>query len=211
MSRLGDLYERHLLPRIIDLTCSERVTGTWREQVCAGVGGEVLEVGFGSGTNLAHYPAAVDRVLAVEPSDLAWRRAGTAIAGFGRPVERIGLDGAALDLPDASVDAVVSAFTMCTIPDLDGALAEFRRVLRPGGSLHFAEHGLAPEEAVARRQHRMQPWWGRVAGGCHLNREIPGLVTGAGYVLDEHEAFFMPGPALAKPFGWLNVGRATPA
>lgn len=211
MSRWGDFYEAHLLPRLIDVTCSDRLTGKWRAQVCADVSGDVLEVGFGSGTNLRHYPAAVERVLAVEPSDLAWRRARKAVAGFGRPVQRIGLDGAAIDLPDASVDAVVSAYTMCTIADLAGALGQFKRVLRPGGALHFVEHGLAPDPDVAAKQQRWQPRWGRIAGGCHLDRDIPALVTSAGFGLERHDAFYMPGPEVAKPLGWLNIGRATPA
>jgi ubiquinone/menaquinone biosynthesis C-methylase UbiE len=211
VSRLGSYWEERLLPRVIDVTCSDKVTGEWREQVCAPLVGDVLEVGFGSGTNLQHYPAAVQRVYAVEPSDLAWERAQPAIAAFGRPVERIGLDGAAIDLPDAGTDAVVSSFTMCTIPDLDSALAEMRRVLRPGGALHFVEHAKPPDPKVARRQQRLQPLWGRLAGGCHLGRDIPVLVEGSGFSVDELEAFWMPGPAVMRPFGWLTVGRATPA
>lgn len=204
------LYDGHVLPRIVDLTLAERITGEWRDQVCGSASGDVLEVGFGSGTNLPHYPASVRRVLAVEPSDVAWRRAGRRIRAFGRPVERIGLDGARLDLPDDSVDTVVSAYTMCTIPDLEAALAEMRRVLRPGGSLHFVEHGLSPDPAVADRQHRWTPRWGTVAGGCHLDRDIPGLVEAAGFNLSDLETFSMPGPAVAKPFGWLSIGRAEP-
>jgi SAM-dependent methyltransferase len=209
-SRLGAFYEAHLLPRIIEVTCSDKATGEWRERVCAPLSGDVLEVGFGSGTNLRHYPASVERVLAVEPSDLAWKRAQPAIQAFGRPVERIGLDGAAIDVPDDAVDAVVSSFTMCTIGDLDSALAEMRRVLRPGASLHFVEHAKSPDAGVAARQQRWQPMWGRVAGGCHLGRDIPSLVADAGLGLDELDAFYMPGPAAMRPFGWLTIGRATP-
>jgi SAM-dependent methyltransferase len=201
-------WEERLLPRVIEVTCSERATGRWRAQRFAGLAGEVLEVGFGSGTNLAHYSADVERVYAVEPADLAWRRAKTAVATFGRPVQRIGLDGAALDLPDASVDAVVSAFTMCTIPDLDGALAEIRRVLRPGGALYFVEHALAPDPKIAARQQRIQPVWSRIGGGCHLTRDIPTLVASGGFEISELEELWMPGPAVMRPFGWLTLGRA---
>ncbi|MCX6397111.1 MAG: class I SAM-dependent methyltransferase [Propionibacteriales bacterium] len=204
-------WEDRILPRVIEVTCSDRMTGRWRAQVCAGVSGEVLEVGFGSGTNLAHYPSGVTRVDAVEPSDLAWQRAQEAVGDFGRPVRRVGLDGAALVLGDASVDAVVSSYTMCTIPDLDGALAEFRRVLRPGGALHFVEHSAAPDTAVAAWQQRIQPVWGRIGGGCHLTRDIPALVTGAGFTLTDLDAFYAPGPAVSKPFGWMTVGRAVEA
>ena len=207
---LGRFYDQHVLPRLTAVSCSDRSTAQWREQALAGVSGDVLEVGFANGTNLLHYPASVRRVYAVEPSDVAWRKASRRIRDFGRPVDRIGLDGAAIGLPDDSVDAVVSAYTMCTIPDLEGALAEMRRVLRPGGALHFVEHGLSPDAEVADRQHRWTPRWGRVAGGCHLDRDIPTLVEAAGFNLSELEAFYLPGPSLAKPFAWQSIGRAEP-
>jgi SAM-dependent methyltransferase len=148
-------------------------------------------------------------VHAVEPADLAWSRAQGRVRGFGRPVTRIGLDGAALVLADDSVDAVVSSYTMCTIPDLLTALSEFARVLRPGGALHFVEHSLSPDPEVARRQRSWQPRWGKVAGGCHLDRDIPTLVRGAGFTIDGLEAFYAPGPAFTKPLSWLTIGRAT--
>jgi ubiquinone/menaquinone biosynthesis C-methylase UbiE len=204
-----DFYDDRVLPRIIEVTCSDRATGRWRAQICAPLAGDVLEVGFGSGTNLQHYPDAVERVLAVEPADLAWHRSERARTAFGRPVERIGLDGASLGVPDASVDAVVSSFTMCTIGDLDAALAEFRRVLRPGGALHFVEHALSPDTDVARRQRRLQPRWEKVSGGCHLDRDIPALVSGGGLEVDLLDALYLPGPRFLRPFGWLTVGRAT--
>jgi ubiquinone/menaquinone biosynthesis C-methylase UbiE len=210
----GDLVSRvwndELLPRFTALTCSDRNTGRWREQALEGVSGDVLEVGFANGTNLLHYPASVRRVYAVEPSDVAWRKAAGRIAEFDRPVERIGLDGATIALPDDSVDAVVSAYTMCTIPDLETALAEMRRVLRPDGSLHFVEHGLSPDPEVAARQHRWTPRWRKVAGGCHLDRDIPAMVEEAGFNLSDLETSYMPGPAFSRPFGWLSIGRAEP-
>ena len=210
-------WDEHVLPRVIDVLLSEKATGRWREQLCSGVAGDVLEVGFGSGTNLAHYSDQVRTIAVVEPSDVAWRRARPRISAFssaGRPVQRsvhrVGLDGAELVLGDASVDAVVSAYTMCTIPELGTALAEFARVLRPGGSVHFLEHSLAPDPEVAATQRRWQPRWEQVAGGCHLDRDIPALVGAAGYTLAELETFYAPGPAFARPFGWLTMGRAQP-
>ncbi|MCZ4497616.1 MAG: SAM-dependent methyltransferase [Marmoricola sp.] len=205
---MSSFWEDRILPRVIEVTCSDRMTGRWRAQALAAVRGEVLEVGFGSGTNLAHYPAGVARVDAVEPSDLAWQRAQPAVADFGRPVRRVGLDGAALVLDDASVDAVVSAYTMCTIPDLDAALAEFQRVLRPGGALYFVEHSLSPDPGVASWQRRIQPAWGRIGGGCHLTRDIPALVAGSGFALDGVESFYAPGPRVSRPFGWMTLGTA---
>ena len=130
MSRWGAFYEAHLLPRIIDVTCSDRMTAKWRAQVCAGVSGDVLEVGFGSGTNLRHYPAAVERVLAVEPSDLAWRRAGKAVADFGRPVERIGLDGAAIDTTLRFLQVTGAVDEAFVKPRLWAGLPRKQRVVR---------------------------------------------------------------------------------
>ena len=142
---------------------------------------------------------------AVEPSDVAWRAA--ALHRDRRPaaveVRRAGLDGERLDLPDASYDAALSTFTMCTIPDLDAALAEVRRVLRPGGRLHFAEHGLAPEPGVARWQHRLEPVQRRLFAGCHLTRPIDERIERAGFAIGELERFYAPGP---KPFGALYLG-----
>ena len=207
---LSRFYNERILPPLTALSCADRTTGRWREQVFSDVSGDVLEVGFANGTNLLHYRDAVRRVYAVEPSDSAWQHAGRRIERFGRPVERIGVDGARLSLPDDSVDAVVSAYTMCTIPDLAGALAEMRRVLRPDGSLHFVEHALAPDAEVADRQRRWTPRWQRIAGGCHLDRDVPALVEEAGFNLSDLETFYVPGPAFSRPWGWLTLGRAEP-
>jgi ubiquinone/menaquinone biosynthesis C-methylase UbiE len=204
------LWNERILPHLTAISCSERATGRWRDRALADVSGDVLEVGFANGTNLLHYGPSVRRVYAVEPSDVAWRRARRRVAAFGRPVERVGLDGATLSLPDDSVDAVVSAYTMCTIPDLEGALHEMRRVLRPEGSLHFLEHGLAPDADVAARQHRITPRWRRFAGGCHLDRDIPRLVEQAGFNLSDLESFYLPGPRFARPWAWFMLGRAEP-
>jgi len=203
-------WNERVVPRLVDLTLSDRVTGGWRARVAAGVSGDVLELGFGSGTNLSHYGASVDRVLAVEPSDVAWEKASVRIEAFGRPVERVGLDGASIDLPDASVDSVVSTWTMCTIPDLASALAEVRRVLRPGGRLHFVEHSLAPTKRVAGVQRRIQPTWGRLAGGCHLDRDIPAELGSAGLVTPDLRTRYASGFPPSRPFGWFVTGTAAP-
>jgi len=192
----------------VDVALSERGTGQWRQRVCESIEGDVLEVGFGSGRNLPHYGHNVRRVLAVEPADLAWARAQQRIADFGRPVERVGLDGAHLPVADASVDAVVSTWTMCTIPDLAGALAEVRRVLRPGGQLHFVEHSLAPGSGAVRVQRALQPIWGRVAGGCHLDRDIPSTITRAGLTMADLRCEYDVDVWPARPFTWFVCGRA---
>src|SRR5690606_9901926 len=132
-------------------------------------------------------------VLAVEPSDLGWERSARRRAEGGPPVRRVGLDAQRIELDDAAVDHAVSTWTMCTIPDIDTALAEVRRVLRPGGTLRFVEHGLAEQPSVQRWQHRLTPLQRRVAGGCHLDRDIDGIVEASGLQLEALERFTVPG------------------
>src|SRR5271169_5124972 len=136
------VYERQVLPRIINVACGNKMHGPLRQRVCAGLAGDVIEIGFGSGLNVSFYPADVTLVCAVEPADLGWKLAERRLGSASAPVRRSGLDGQSLPLPDDSSDAALSTWTLCTIPDADAALRELRRVLKPGGSLHFVEHGL---------------------------------------------------------------------
>ena len=202
------LWTDRLLPRVVDRALRTPEVNARRARTLAGLSGRVLEIGFGSGLNLRHYPAEVQQVLAVEPSDLAWQLAQPRMGESTPAVERVGLDGARLPVPDASVDGVVSTFTLCTVPAVEAALAEIRRVLRPGGGLHFLEHGRAPEESVRRWQRRLQPLQSRVLGGCRLDRRIDGLVTGAGLEMVELTTEYGDGP---KPFSYLYRGRAVAA
>ena len=206
MTRLG-WWGEHVVPRLVDAGLGSEEVGELRARACAGLTGRLLEIGFGSGLNLAHYPDAVTSVSAVEPSDVAWRRAQRRLGDAGgRPVERAGLDGQHLDLPDGCVDSALSTFTLCTIPDLDAALREVRRVLRPGGRLHFAEHGLAPDPGVVGWQRRLGPLQGALFAGCHLDRPIADRVSAAGFALGEVDRFYGPGP---RPFSYLYLGWAT--
>ncbi|MEZ0291767.1 MAG: class I SAM-dependent methyltransferase [Solirubrobacteraceae bacterium] len=184
------VYGEHVLPRIVDVACAMKNAGPMRQRVCDGLAGEVVEIGFGSGHNVPYYPAAVARVAAVEPSDTGWKLARERVAAAPVPVERSGLDGQSLPFPDDSFDAALSTWTMCTIPDIGAALAELRRVLRPGGTLHFVEHGLAPDERVQHWQHRLEPVQKVVFGGCHLTRSTPELLRGAGFTISELDVFY---------------------
>jgi SAM-dependent methyltransferase len=179
-----------------------------RARACAGLHGEVVELGFGSGANLGLYPAEVTRIVAVEPSDVGWGLGAEGRAGSPVPVVRGGLDGQRLDLPDASADAVLATFTLCTIPDVARALQEVRRVLRPGGRLHFLEHGLSPDEGVQRWQRRLEPVQRRVFDGCHLTRPVDRLVEESGLVLESVERDYALTPLLARPWVYAYLGRA---
>ena len=200
------IYGEQVLPRIINLACGMATANPLREQVCAGLFGDVVEIGFGSGLNVPFYPAAITRVAAIEPSDLGWKLAGERVAASPVKVERSGLDGQALELADDSFDCAVTTWTMCTIPDLEAALAEVRRVLRPGGTLHFVEHGLAPDESVARWQHRLEPIQKRLFGGCHLTRQIVDLIERSGFTIKEIETFYEEGAP--KVLGADSLGIA---
>ena len=195
-----------VVPRLVDCVCATPGMHKLRRPVCAGLQGQVLEVGFGSGLNLPHYPDAVQRVVAIEPSDVAWAKAQRRIAMSHVPVTRGGLDGQHLDLPDASVDSALSTFTLCTIPDLAAALSEIHRVLRPGGTFHFVEHGLAPQARVARWQGWLTPAQRRLAGGCHLNRPIVDSVRAAGFEDVDVSEFFGARP---KALSYFSLGTAT--
>ena len=187
------IYGERVLPRIINVACGLKAVQPLRQRACAGLEGEVVEIGFGSGLNIPHYPAAVSRVAAVEPADLGWKLAEKRLRATQVPVERSGLDGQKLPFADNSFDSALSTWTLCTIPDVAAALREVRRVLRPGGTMHFVEHGLAPDEKVRRWQHRLDPLEQRLFGGCHLTRQPVELLKAAGFEIREVDVFYEDG------------------
>lgn len=197
-------YTEQVVPRLVALTCGASGLSGLRARTAAGLSGRVVEIGFGSGFNVPHYPSDVSRVLAVEPSTTAWRMASRRVAASPVPVEQAGMDGQSLALEDASCDGAICTFTLCTIPDPETTLAEVRRVLRPGGSFHLLEHGVAPDQRVAAFQRRVEPLQRRIADGCHLTRDPLALVADAGFTVDEVEQRYGAGPR-----AWAYLTRAT--
>jgi ubiquinone/menaquinone biosynthesis C-methylase UbiE len=200
------IYAEQVLPRSQDKVMDRKDTRDIRARVCADLCGEVVEVGFGTGLNAAHYPAGVNRVAAVEPSQLCMRIARPRIAATIARVELVGLTGEKLGLPSDSFDAALSTWTLCTIPNLAAALEEISRVLKPGGRFHFVEHGHSPDLKVAGWQQRIEPPWKHLAGGCHLTRRIPQAIEGAGFNLDRLDTYYQTGEP--KTFGYTYEGIA---
>lgn len=199
------LYRERILPRLVDRACGTAELRRWRAKVADGLSGTVVEIGFGSGLNMPAYPAEVELVYAVEPASLARRLAERRIADSHVRVEHVGLHGESIPLDDGSCDGALSTFTLCTIPEVDRALAEVRRVLRPGGRFHFLEHGRSPAASVAAWQRRLEPMQKRVADGCHLTRDPVELVRSAGFEIAHTESRYASGP---KPWTWFTEGVA---
>lgn len=200
-------YANHIEPAIVSCACGMKSVARERAKIVPQASGDVLEVGFGSGHNAPYYDrAAITRLYALEPSEPMRRRAEKRIAGLSFPLEWLDLPGEEIPLPDNSVDTVLVTFTLCTIPGVGAALAGMRRVLKPGGRAVFLEHGLSPDAGVAKWQHRLDGIWGRVAGGCHLNRDPASLIREAGFkitALDQHYAHGAP-----KFAGYITGGVA---
>lgn len=200
-------YDRHVLPRFINCACGAKPIMKQREKVVPLASGTVLEIGIGTGLNLPYYdPASVGRLIGLDPSEKSWELAGKRAAHLAFEVEFIGLSAERIPLEDDSVDTVLVTYALCTIPDPVVALHDMARVLRPGGSLIFCEHGKAPDADVRKWQDRIDPWWGKIAGGCHLNRDIPALLRAGGFSIGVLDSLYLPG---TPRFAGYNVwGRA---
>lgn len=202
-------YDRYILPRLIDAACGVAPVRKQREKVVPKAHGRVLEIGIGTGLNLAHYDTTrVDALIGLDPSPelrrLAERRARQAKVN----VQWLGLAAERIPLDDASIDSIVITYTLCSIGDTAAALAEMRRVLKPGGELYFSEHGRAPDDEVASLQDRVTPYWRRFAGGCELNRNIPALLREASFELLDLDTMYMP--RTPRFLGHTFWGRARP-
>jgi ubiquinone/menaquinone biosynthesis C-methylase UbiE len=187
-------YQRRVLPYLLHFAMRQETLVPFRKRVIGAAEGRVLEIGVGSGLNLPLYGLAVRSVVALEPSAELLAMAHRRAAAASVPVEFLEASAEAMPIETSSIDTLVTTWTLCTIPDAQRALAELRRVLKPGGVLLFVEHGRAPEQGVARWQDRLDPLWSRFAGGCHLNRKIDALIAGSGFRIESLAHARLPGP-----------------
>ena len=202
---MAGMYERWLLPRLIDLAMRNKEATRFRDKLIPAARGRVLEIGVGSGLNLPFYGVGVTRLYALDPSAPLLKMASKKRSTAGFPVEFLERSAEEIPLESRSIDTVITTWTLCTVPDAAKALREARRVLKPGGTLLFAEHGHAPDPAVQAWQRRLDPLWTRIAGGCHLDRRIDQLISEAGFDIVELENEYLKGP---RPFTYTYSGRA---
>jgi ubiquinone/menaquinone biosynthesis C-methylase UbiE len=198
-------YRDIILPRLCDLAMRNKQLLPFRERVVGAAAGRVLEIGVGSGVNLPFYRPPVREVLALEPAPRLVAMARGASRATCMPIRFIEASAEAIPLDEHSVDTIVTTWTLCSIPQAVTALADMRRVLRPGGRLLFVEHGLAPDESVRRWQDRLTPAWRCLCGGCHLNRPIRSMIEAAGFQIERIETGYIPGP---RPMTFMYEGSA---
>jgi len=201
-------YAHYVLPRLIDLAMRNKEAARLRAEWIPHARGEVLEIGIGSGLNLPFYSPEVQRVYGVDPSVELQRMARKRVAARRLPVEFLSQSAEEpLPLPNESVDTVVVTWTICSIPNVDQALQQMKRVLRPSGRLIFLEHGRSPDPSVVAWQDRLTPLWKTFTGGCHLNRKVDELITAAGFQIAELKTCYLSGP---RPMSYIYQGFAQP-
>jgi ubiquinone/menaquinone biosynthesis C-methylase UbiE len=200
-----NVYDKWILPRLTDLAMRNKEATRYRSQLVPKACGTVLEIGVGSGLNLPFYGTAVNRLYGLDPSEELLQMAREKASAVTFPVEFLTHTGEEIPLDDRCLDMVVTTWTLCTIPDPIKALKEMRRVLKPGGTLLFAEHGLAPDAGVRVWQERLNPLWRRVTGGCNLNRKMDDLIHASGFRFVQLDMAYAKG---LRAMSYLYSGRA---
>jgi SAM-dependent methyltransferase len=202
-------YSEKIVPRLVTCACGTKPILKQRQKVVPLATGAVLEIGMGAGHNLPYYdPAKVSSVVGIDPCLTSWSLAQPRASALGVPLEFVEGSAEAIPLKEAQFDSVLMTFSLCTIPDAQAALSEIRRVLKPGGRLIFCEHGEAPDETVMKWQHRINPIWRRLLGGCNLNRPILEWIKGAGFTVQSVDQMYLPGTPKVAGFNvWGSAHR----
>ncbi|MDH3533746.1 MAG: class I SAM-dependent methyltransferase [Gammaproteobacteria bacterium] len=200
------IYDKYVLPKLIHFVCGLKPNMRQREKVLPLAHGRVLEIGVGSGLNLAFYDARkVEHLFALDPSAESWSIAEPSAHRMKFTVDFVEAPAESIPLERASVDSIIVTYSLCTIPEVDQAVREMHRVLRKGGELIFCEHGLAPDQKVRNWQDRLNPFWRPMTGGCNLNRDIPSIISAGGFEIRRMETMYLPGP---KPLTFKYWGVA---
>ena len=203
------IYSKYILPRLLDLMCSLDGFSKKRQQIFPKAKGKILEVGIGSGLNLEHYNhSIVESVVGIDPAEPSIKIAKQKInmLSLPFPVEFIIGSAESMSFNDSTFDSIVVGYSLCTIPDVERALSEISRVLKDDGRLYFVEHGLSPEESIQKWQHRIAPYWKKIAGGCNLNRNTEDLIRNAGFSFEELKKKYIKGPKIAS-FHYYGVAK----
>ena len=204
------LYDKYILPIFLNCACGSKPINYQREKVVPQASGIILEVGIGSGLNIPFYDrAVVEKIIGLDPSIELHAMAKKTADQHDLAIDFIVGGAEQMDLPNDSVDTVLVTYTMCTIPDALSANKEMLRVLKPGGRLIFCEHGLAPDANVSKWQSRIDPFWGKIAGGCHLNRDIPELIRSAGFQIQTMDEMYLPGTPKFAGYNYWGVAVAS--
>ena len=187
------LYEKYVLPKFLNCACGSKPVARQREKVVPLAEGRVLEIGIGSGLNLPFYDKTkVDEIWGLDPSEELSEMARTVATQEGMKVNFISSGAEEIPLPDDHFDSVLITYTMCTIPEVIRANTEIRRVLKEQGKMIFCEHGVAPDDNIRKWQKRINPFWGKIAGGCNIDRNIPSLIQDSGFDIIEIEEMYLP-------------------
>jgi len=203
------LYDKYILPKIIDWGCGQEIMQQQRQQVVPMAYGRILEIGIGSGRNLPFYDSThVEKVIGIDPSAEMLAMARERSRDLPFPVEFVQMGSETIPLDDHSVDTVLMTFTLCTIPDVEAALQQMRRVLKPGGELIFCEHGRAPDANIQKWQDRINPLWKRCFGGCNINRNIPALLRASGFRINRIEQTYLPDTPRIAGYRYLGTASA---
>jgi len=204
---MANLYDRYVLPKLIDKACGQPAMTTLRARYVAQASGRVLEIGIGSGLNLKHYGPEVTSITGVDPAAELTITAQERAEQIQAEVDVLGISGEQLPSENNEYDSIVCTWTLCSIPNPYRAVAEMRRVLKPGGKLIFVEHGKSDDPAIVKWQRRIEPLWKKIGGGCHLTRRSDELLTDGGFKVDQFESGYEPGPKFAA---FMMHGIATP-
>ena len=205
---IGRLYEKHLLPKMLDCCCSTKPINYQRNKVVPHAKGKILEIGIGSGINIPFYKKSqIEKLYGLDPSEELNHMAHKVASQNSLDVEFLLSGAEEIPLPSNSIDTILITYTLCTIPDLNSSMSEMKRVLKDDGNFLFCEHGIAPDLNIVKWQNRINPVWGKLFGGCSINRDIPDIIQSSGFKLNKLNQMYLPGTP--KIVGYNYWGHAS--